>query len=88
MSRASQELKPPKQPSSPPSPPKPLDRVRQVMRLKYYSYRTEQVCVDWIRRFILFHGKRHPQEMGAQEIEAFLTHLAVHENMARARRSA
>jgi integron integrase len=52
------------------------------MRLKHYSYRTEQAYVDWIRRFILFHHKRHPQEMGAQEIEAFLTHLAVHENVA------
>jgi integron integrase len=52
------------------------------MRLKHYSYRTEQAYMDWIRRFILFHHKRHPQEMGAQEIEAFLTHLAVHENVA------
>jgi len=52
------------------------------MRLKHYSYRTEQSYVDWIRRFILFHGKRHPREMGAPELEAFLTHLAVHENVA------
>jgi len=52
-----------------------------VLRRKHYSYRTEQAYVDWLRRFIL-HGKRHPQEMGAQEIEAFLTHLAVHENVA------
>ena len=52
------------------------------MRLKHYSYRTEQVYVGWIRRFILFHGKRHPRQMGIPEIEAFLTHLAVHENVA------
>jgi len=82
MSNACQEPKPPKQSAGPSSTPKLLDRVRQVMRLKHYSYRTEQAYVDWIRRFILFHGKRHPQEMGAQEIEAFLTHLAVHENVA------
>jgi len=82
MSSACQEPKPPKQSAGPSSTPKLLDRVRQVMRLKHYSYRTEQAYVDWIRRFILFHGKRHPQEMGAQEIEAFLTHLAVHENVA------
>lgn len=70
------------QPNPPPPSPRLLDQVREVMRLKHYSYRTEQAYVDWIRRFILFHGKRHPQEMGAPEIEAFLTHLAVHENVA------
>ena len=54
-----------------------LDRVRDKIRFKYYSIRTEQAYVDWSCRFILFHGKRHPQEMGATEVEAFLTHLAV-----------
>lgn len=54
-----------------------LDTVRDVIRLKHYSIRTEDAYVNWIRRFILFHGKRHPQEMGAKEVEAFLTHLAV-----------
>ena len=58
-------------------PPKLLDQVREKIRLKHYSIRTEQAYVDWIRRFILFHGKRHPAEMGAPEVEAFLTHLAV-----------
>lgn len=58
-------------------PPKLLDDVRDKIRLKHYSIRTEQAYVDWIRRFILFHGKRHPKEMGATEVEAFLTHLAV-----------
>lgn len=54
-----------------------MDRVRDKIRLKHYSIRTEQAYVDWIRRFILFHDKRHPKEMGATEVEAFLTHLAV-----------
>ncbi len=54
-----------------------LDIVRDVIRLKHYSIRTEEAYLNWIKRFILFHRKRHPQEMGAQEVEAFLTHLAV-----------
>lgn len=54
-----------------------LDRVRDRVRVLHYSIRTEDAYVDWIKRFILFHGKRHPQEMGAPELEAFLTHLAV-----------
>jgi hypothetical protein len=45
--------------------PKLLDQVRDVLRRKHYSVRTEQAYVDWVRRFILFHGKRHPREMGA-----------------------
>ncbi|MBD2460536.1 integron integrase [Oscillatoria sp. FACHB-1407] len=60
-----------------PRPKKLLDQVRDAIRLKHYSYRTEVSYVDWIRRFILFHNKRHPREMGVVEIEAFLTHLAV-----------
>ncbi len=59
------------------SAPKLLDQVRGKIRLKHYSIRTEQTYVDWIKRFILFHGKHHPKSMGAQEVEAFLTHLAV-----------
>lgn len=58
-------------------PPKLLDQVRGKIRLKHYSIRTEQAYVDWIRRFILHFGKRHPSELGAVEVEAFLTHLAV-----------
>ena len=46
------------------------------MRTRRYSLRTEQAYLDWIRRFILFHGKRHPRDMGEQEIVEFLTHLA------------
>jgi site-specific recombinase XerD len=64
--------------TSPPRPDKPklLDQVRDVMRRKHYSIRTEQSYIDWIRRFILFHGKRHPAQMAEAEVTAFLTHLA------------
>ncbi len=65
-----------------PPPKRLLDQVRDALRRKHYSIRTEQAYVAWITRFILFHHKRHPQEMGAPEIEAFLTHLAVHEKVA------
>ena len=63
-------------------PKKLLDQVRDAIRLKHYSIRTEEAYVNWIRRYILFHNKRHPTEIGAPEIEAFLTHLAVKENVA------
>lgn len=62
--------------------PKLLDLVRSKLRLKHYSYRTELSYISWIRRFILFHGKRHPETMGEKEIEAFLTHLAVKKQVA------
>ena len=62
--------------------PKLLDLVRDKIRLKHYSIRTEQTYVDWIKRFVLFNNKRHPAEMGAAEVEAFLTHLAVEGNVA------
>ena len=58
-------------------PRKLLDQVRDAIRLKHYTYRTEEAYVQWIRRYILFHNKQHPKDMGAAEIEAFLTHLAV-----------
>ena len=57
--------------------PRLLDQVRGKIRLKHYSLRTEQAYLDWIKRFIRHHGKRHPGDMGASEVEAFLTHLAV-----------
>jgi integron integrase len=57
--------------------PRLLDQVRNRIRVKHYSIRTEQAYVDWIRRFIVFHGKRHPADLGASEVETFLTHLAV-----------
>ncbi len=60
-----------------PTPPRLLDQVRAKLRLKHYSIRTEQTYLDWIKRFILFHVKKHPAAMAAPEVEAFLTHLAV-----------
>ena len=60
-----------------PAGPRLLDRVRDKIRLKHYSIRTEQAYLDWIRRFIRFHGKRHPISLGPLEVEAFLTDLAV-----------
>ena len=60
-----------------PRQPKLLERMRIDLRTRHYSIRTEQAYVDWARRFILFHQKRHPQEMGAAEVEAFLNYLAV-----------
>jgi len=64
-------------PPAEPRPPKLLDRVREACRVRHYSIRTEDAYVDWSKRFILFHNKRHPLEMGKVEINAFLTHLAV-----------
>jgi integron integrase len=58
-------------------PKKLLDRVRDTIRRKHYSFRTEKSYVAWVRRYILFHNKQHPQVMGRSEIEAFLTYLAV-----------
>jgi integron integrase len=63
------------QPSS--QPPKLLDQVRARLRRLHYSIRTEEAYANWITRFILFHHKRHPRDMGGPEVEAFLTHLAV-----------
>ena len=53
--------------------PKLLEQVRDRIRVKHYSYRTEQTYLGWIKQFILFHRKRHPREMGKPEIEAFLS---------------
>lgn len=62
--------------------PRLLDRVRATARLRHLSLRTEEAYADWIRRFILFHGKRHPSEMGLDEIRQFLSHLAVERRIA------
>jgi integron integrase len=59
------------------APPKLLDRLRHACRVRHYSIRTEDAYHDWARRFILFHGKRHPETMAEAEVNAFLTHLAV-----------
>jgi integron integrase len=64
------------------APPRLLDRVRWHLRIKRYSIRTEQAYLEWIRRFILFHEKRHPGEMGEEEIAAFLSHLAIDKHVA------
>ncbi|MDE2004728.1 MAG: integron integrase [Betaproteobacteria bacterium] len=66
----------------PPASPRLLDRVRDRIRFKHYSIRTEQAYVDWIRRFIRFHGNRHPSELGQGDVERFLTSLAVDGNVA------
>jgi len=67
-----------------PRPKKLLDHVAETIRLKHYSPSTGQTYAHWIKRYILFHNKKHPKEMGATEIEAFLSHLATKENVAAA----
>jgi integron integrase len=62
--------------SAPPARPRLLDQVRNAIRRRHYSYRTEESYVEWIKRFIRFHGKRHPRELGEPEVTAFLNHLA------------
>ena len=64
-----------------PNPPKLLDQVAAKMRVKHYSLRTEKSYIDWIKRYIWHFDKRHPKDMGAAEVEAFLTHLAVDRNV-------
>lgn len=68
--------------TEPPAKPKLLDRLREACRVRHYSIRTEDAYSDWCKRFILFHNKRHPLEMGSVEINAFLTHLAVERQVA------
>ena len=63
------------------NPPKLLDQVSAKMRVRHYSIRTEKTYIDWTKRYIWHHGKRHPKEMGAAEVEVFLTHLAVTRNV-------
>jgi integron integrase len=67
----------PQQPSDLRAKPKLLDQVREAIRVRHYSHRTEEAYIHWIKRYIFFHGVRHPNEMGALEISQFLTHLAV-----------
>lgn len=64
------------------TPPKLLDRVRATIRARHYSRRTEEAYVHWIRRYIVFHGMRHPTDLGAADISAFLTYLAVVQHVA------
>jgi len=65
-----------KEPCAPAKPPRLLDQVRDALRRRHYSHRTEQSYVHWIKRFIFFSDKRHPKDLGAPEVTAFLTHLA------------
>jgi hypothetical protein len=58
------------------------EQLADKIRIKHYSIRTEQAYVSWNKKFILFHNKKHPRDMGEREISAFLTHLAVNENIA------
>jgi integron integrase len=60
--------------------PRLLDQLRDSLRVRHYALRTEQAYVDWVKRFIRYHGVRHPREMGAAEVEAFLSHLATERN--------
>ncbi|MFA7270069.1 MAG: integron integrase [Sterolibacterium sp.] len=71
-------------PAISPSSPRLLDQVRDRLRLKHYSLRTETAYTGWIKRFIVFHGKRHPAKLGKVEVEAFLTSLAVDRNVSAA----
>ncbi len=68
----------------PNQPPKLLDQVRIRLRAKHYAYNTEKTYCDWIKRFIIYHDKRHPNTMGALEVQAFLNHLAVTDNVSAA----
>ena len=63
-------------PASPPPAPRLLDQIRESIRFRHYSLRTERTYCHWVRRYILFHGKRHPRELGAQHVTAFLSALA------------
>ena len=59
-----------------------IDKLRAFMRIEGLAYKTEQTYIQWVRRYILFHHKRHPEEMGAQEVKAFLDYLVVSRNVA------
>ncbi len=67
--------------------PKLLDRMRGVLRARHYSIRTEDAYVQWAKRFILFHGKKHPSMMSAPEINNYLTYLAVERHVSASTRS-
>ena len=58
-----------------------LDQVREIIRLRHYSLKTEKAYTNWIKRFILFHNKKHPKNMGETEIREYLSHLAIEQNV-------
>lgn len=65
-----------------PNPPRLLDQVRDAIRVRHYSLRTEEAYVQWIKRYIFFHDKRHPKDLKERHVAAFLTHLATERNVA------
>jgi len=73
--------------SVPDRPPRLLDQVRDPIRRRHYSSRTEQSYVHWIKRFIFYSDKRHPRDMGAPEVTAFLSHLARDRDVAAAKQN-
>lgn len=75
-------IPPPQSPTSPARSGKLLDQLRNAIRAKHYSYRTEQTYTEWCRRYIIYHNKRHPAEMGVLEIQAYITHLAADAHVA------
>ena len=68
--------------TSSPQGKKLLDQMRDTLQTQHYSYRTENTYVEWAKRFILFHKKRHPKDMGVPEVEVFITHLATERKVA------
>lgn len=74
----------PPESSSPAGAPRVLDQVRNAIRRRHYSYRTEQAYIHWIKRFIYFHGLRHPRELGEAEVTAFLNSLVAGRGVAAA----
>ena len=77
-----EESRAPKAPS--PKPPRLLEQLRDVIRRRHYSMRTEETYVHWVKRFIYFSGKRHPGQLGAEEVTAFLNYLARERDVAAA----
>jgi len=67
--------------------PRLMQQVRDVMRSRHYSIHTERAYSDWIKRYIFFHGKRHPKDMAAPEVEAFLSHLVIERNVSASEQS-
>jgi len=65
-----------------PAKPKLLDQLKEIIRIRHYSIRTEEAYVEWVKRFILFHNKRHPLTMGAQEVKEYLSWLAIRQKVA------
>src|SRR5215831_11444198 len=72
---------PPEFPEPSATPPRLLDQMREHIRLRHYSLRTERTYLDWVRRYVRFHGLKHPRELGAEHVTAFLSSLANQRNV-------